>query len=93
MTQDLTPEAVAKMMERLSDSLEIEAADMMEALAAKLAKKDTLMQAGFAEYERRLALALGALETAKSEMRDWALDHPSMREIDTAIAQIKGEEK
>jgi hypothetical protein len=38
MTQDLTPEAVAKMMERLSDSLEIEAADMLEALAAKLAE-------------------------------------------------------
>jgi predicted RecB family endonuclease len=37
MTQDLTPDAVAEMLKRLSESLEIEAADMMEALAAEAA--------------------------------------------------------
>jgi len=60
---------------------------------ARLVRKDILMEAGFAEYGRRLALAMEALETAKSEMRDWACDHPSMRKINAAIAQIEGEQE
>jgi len=75
---------------QVSKSDRLAAADRIEELEAKLAKKDMLMQAGFAEYERRLALAAGALGTAKSEMRDWGPDHPSMQQIDTTIAQLKG---
>lgn len=34
---------------------------------------------------------LDALLEAKSEMRDWSLDHPAMRQIDAAIAKATGQ--
>jgi hypothetical protein len=33
-----------------------------------------------------------ALKEAKSEMRDWRIDHPAMREIDAALRAIEGGE-
>ena len=39
-----------------------EAADEITRLRAEVAKRDALMEAGFAEYERRLAKAVEALE-------------------------------
>lgn len=33
---------------------------------------------------------LDALREAKSEMRDWGIDHPVMKQIDAAIAKATG---
>jgi len=79
------------------------AADRIEALAQE---RDAAVERAreFSRYlavetmhaedaEDKLVLALDALQTAKSEIRDWAFDHPSMLEINAVIAQIKGEQE
>jgi hypothetical protein len=77
MSDNLTPEAVAKMLERLSDSLEIEAADMMEAIAAKLAEVEAEASnatAIIADMMRKAYVATERAEAAEAEvarLRGW----------------------
>jgi hypothetical protein len=76
MTQDLTPEAVAEMLKRLRDfyphehELEVvdEAADMLEALAAKLAEVTAERDALKATYEDIYA---DAMSDAESDAQDF----------------------
>jgi hypothetical protein len=73
-----------------------EQADRIEELEAKLAKCEALMHAGLAEYQRRLVMALEALDALadcvddgchRSEMRmATAMDHAR-----TVLEELEGE--
>jgi len=69
----------------------INAAAYIADLEAKLAKKDMLMQAGFAEYERRLALAVWALEAGVAFTSEHGGAAKFLKIARTTLAQLKGE--
>jgi hypothetical protein len=121
MTDNLTPEAVAKMLERLRaaatalrsfysvGAVELipagtmdEAADMMEALAAKLAKvereRDELRAAdrdhasARAGFERRMASRATAAETKLTHMTTaWSNDALRVEELEAEVARLRDE--
>jgi len=66
-------------------------ADRIEELEAKLEKNEALMQAGFAEYERRLAKAVEAMEfwlQAQEPDVDAAINL-----MQATLAELKGENR
>jgi flagellar biosynthesis/type III secretory pathway protein FliH len=74
----------------------LEAADRIEALEAKLAKNEALMQAGFAEYQRRLAKAVEAAyrEGFLAGTADGWVNNPRIKvewKRSKALAELKGD--